>query len=344
MHPRNPLAHALSIKPTIDEAAGRKTLVFAAGKDHAHKLGSCFAAHGVEAGVVVEDTDPAERSELISRYSNGDLQVLVNCMVFTEGFDAPATEIIANCRPTKSESLYLQIIGRATRPLAGIVDGPETAESRKAAIAASDKDSCTVLDFVGNSGDIKLVSVADVLAGSNINPIDLAEALRVATESGETVDMEELAEKMKQSRLEAEERKEIERRQRLLTNTKADRADYSTVDVDLFGGPAFSTDAKYVEPITKGQQGFLYHQLGMKRKETKHMSKRQASGIIGKVFKQAGDDWKRLIKEANSVGELKQVGKAIADRKASDYLMRDERLVSSLRDAYKSRKKELGAE
>lgn len=330
------------VKPTIDEAAGRKTLVFAAGKDHAHKLGSCFAAHGVEAGVVVEDTDPAERSELISRYSNGDLQVLVNCMVFTEGFDAPATEIIANCRPTKSESLYLQIIGRATRPLAGIVDGPETAESRKAAIAASDKDSCTVLDFVGNSGDIKLVSVADVLAGSNINPIDLAEALRVATESGETVDIEELAEKMKQSRLEAEERKEIERRQRLLTNTKADRADYSTVDVDLFGGPAFSTDAKYVEPITKGQQGFLYHQLGMKRKETKHMSKRQASGIIGKVFKQAGDDWKRLIKEANSFGELKQVGKAIADRKASDYLMRDERLVSSLRDAYKSRKKELG--
>lgn len=330
------------VKPTIDEAAGRKTLVFAAGKDHANKLASCFAAHGVDVGVVVEDTDPGERAEVIARYSNGDLQVLVNCMCLTEGFDAPATEIIANCRPTKSESLYLQIIGRATRPLAGVVDGPETAEERKAAIAASDKDSCTILDFVGNSGDIKLVSVADVLAGSKIDPIDLEEALRVAMESGETVDMEELAEKMKQSRLEAAEKKEIERRQRLLTNTKADKADYSTVDVDLFGGPMFESDGKYVEPISKGQQGFLYHQLGLTRKQTKHMSKRQASAIIGKTFKQAGDDWKRLIKEADNTGDLQKVGKAIADRKASDYLMRDEKLVSSLRAAYKARRKELG--
>lgn len=295
-------------------------------------------------GFVEEPYSPGERAWCVETDSkniitrrNGFVTVMGN----TEGFDAPITEIIANCRPTKSESLYLQIIGRATRPLAGVVDGPETADERKAAIAASDKQSCTVLDFVGNSGDIKLISVADVLAGDGIEPIDLAEALRVATESGETVDMEELAEKMKQSRLEAEERKEIERRQRLLTNTKADRADYSTVDVDLFGGPAFSSDSKYVEPITKGQQGFLYHQLGMKRKETKNLSKRQASGIIGRVFKQAGDDWKRLIKESDNVGDLREVGKAIEARKSSDYLMRDEKLVASLRDAYKARRKEL---
>lgn len=335
------LLHSI-VKPTIDEAAGKKTLVFAAGKDHANKLAACFCANGVEAGVVTESTDMVEREELVRRYSTQDLQVLVNCMCFTEGFDAPATEIIANCRPTKSESLYLQIIGRATRPLAGVVDGPETAEERKAAIAASAKKAATILDFVGNSGDIKLISVADVLAGDNIDPIDLAEALRVATESGETVDIEELAEKMRQAREEAAERKELERRQRLLTNTKADRADYSTVDVDLFGGPIFSTNDKYVEPITKGQQGFLYHQLGMKRKETKNLSKKQASGIIGKVYKQAGDDWKRLIKEAGSAGELKKVGQAIAARKESDYLMKDAKLVESLRSAYASRKGELG--
>lgn len=335
------LLHSI-VKPTIDEACGRKTLVFAAGKDHAHKLAACFAAHGVDVGVIVDDTDITERAELINRYSNGDLQVLVNCLCLSEGFDAPATEIIANCRPTKSESLYLQIIGRATRPLAGVVDGPDTPEARKAAIAASAKPAAIILDFVGNSGDIKLVSVADVLAGDRIDPIDLAEAVRVATKSGETVDIEEVAEKVKQSRLEAEERKEAERRQRLLTKTKADHADYSTVDVDLFGGPTFESDGKYVEPITKGQQGFLYHQLGLTRKQTKHMSKRQASAIIGKTFKQAGDDWKRLIKEAGSVGDLQEVGKAIAARKSSDYLMRDEKLVGSLRDAYKARKRELG--
>jgi hypothetical protein len=113
------------------------------------------------------------------------------------------------------------------------------------------------------------------------------------------------------------------------------------VDVDLFGGPEFSSDAKYVEPISKGQQGFLYHQLGLTRKQTKHMSKRQASAIIGKTYKQAGDDWKRLIKEAGSAGELKKVGQAIESRKTSDYLMRDKNLVDSLRAAYVARKGEL---
>ena len=336
------LLHSI-VKPTIEESAGRKTIVFAAGKDHAIKLAACFAAHGVEAGVVVEDTDATERAQVVERYSNGSLQVIVNCLCLSEGFDAPATEVIANCRPTKSESLYLQILGRSTRPLPGVVDGPETAEERRAAIAASAKPAAIMLDFVGNSGDIKLISVADVLAGDKIDPIDLEEALRVAVKSGETVDIEELAEKAKQSRLESEQRKEVERRQRLLTNTKADRADYSTVDVDLFGGPEFSSNGdKHVEPITKGQQGFLYHQLGMTRKETKNMSKRQASAIIARTYKQAGEDWKRLIKEADNVRSLEQVGKAIKDRKASDYLLKDERVLDSLRAAYKAREKEIG--
>lgn len=335
------MLHAI-VLPTILEANGRKTLVFAAGKDHATKLAASFLACGVEAGVVIEDTDPVERAELIERYSNGDLQVLVNCMVFTEGFDAPATEIIANCRPTKSESLYLQIIGRATRPLAGVVDGPETAELRKQSIEGSDKKSATILDFVGNSGDIKLISIADVLAGDSIEPIDLAEAVRVASESGETVDIEELAEKVKQNRLEAEERKEKERLKRLLTNTKADRADYSMVDVDLFSGREFnSSDDGYVEPISKKQQGYLYHQLGMPYKKSKTLSKRQASAIISKTKKDAANDWTRLIKEADSPSDLNRVGKAIADRKSSDYLLRDDKLVDSLRTAYKQRQREL---
>lgn len=329
------------VKPTLDEANGRKTLVFAAGKDHAVKLKACFAAYGIDVGLVLDDTDLGERADLIARYTNSDLQVLINCMCFTEGFDAPATEVIANCRPTKSESLYLQIIGRGTRPLKGVVDGPETPEQRKAAIAASAKPACIMLDFVGNSGDIKLISVADVLAGDDIDRVDLEEAVRIATKTGETVDMEQLAEKVKQSRIESAERKEAERRQRLLTKTKADRADYSAVDVDLFGGREFKTNSeKHVEPITKGQQGFLYHQLGLTRKQTKHMSRKQASAIIARTYKQAGDDWKKLIKEAGSVSELQAVGKAIEARKASDYLMKD--LVEPLRDAYRARKRELG--
>jgi len=331
--------HAI-VKPTLMEADGRKTLVFASGKEHAEKLCACFNANGTEAGVVTDDTDSKERSGLVERYSNGDLQVLVNCMVFCEGFDAPATSVIANCRPTKSESLYLQIIGRGTRTLPGVVDGPATAEDRKAAIEASGKTHCVVLDFCGNSGEHKLISVADVLAGDKVDPIDLQEAIAIAKESGDTVDIEALAEKVKQSRQAAAERKEQERLKRLLTNTKADHADYSAVDVDLFGGDKFKADAEDPNKITKGQIRFLA-KLGINPKKAKHLSKNQASGIISKAFRKVESDWKTLMVGATSQSELLAIGNKIKARQQNDYMLADKKVTENLRKAYKERRTEL---
>jgi len=331
--------HAI-VKPTLMEANGRKTLVFASGKEHAEKLCACFNANEVEAGVVTDDTDSKERSGLVDRFSNGDLQVLVNCMVFCEGFDAPKTAVIANCRPTKSESLYLQIIGRGTRTLPGVVDGPVTADDRKAAIESSGKPYCTVLDFCGNSGEHKLVSVADVLAGDKVDPIDLQEAIALAKESGETVDIEALAEKVKQSRQAAAERKEQERLKRLMTNTKADHADYSAVDVDLFDGPKFDAESDDPTKISQGQIRFLAR-LGIKPNKAKHMTKRQASAIIDKSFRKVESDWKVIMSEANSQSELYQIGKQIAARQQNDYMLADKKVTATLRKAYKERRTEL---
>jgi superfamily II DNA or RNA helicase len=330
--------HAI-VKPTLMEAQGRKTLVFASGKEHAEKLCACFNANGVDAECVTDDTDDNARQQTVKRYTDGNLQVLVNCMVFTEGFDAPATSVVANCRPTKSESLYLQIIGRATRTLAGVVDGPQTPELRKAAIAASAKPYCTILDFVGNSGEHKLISVADVLAGDRVEPIDLKEAVRIATETGEAVDIEALAEKVKQARQEQAERKEQERLRRLMTNTKADHADYTAVDVDLFAGQKFEASVKNGAAISPPQQRFLY-KLGIPKNKSKHLSKKQASGIISKAFKKVESDWKTLFNQAKTKQELFEVGQAIAARKGSDYMLRDD-IVNNLRKAYSERAKEL---
>lgn len=331
------LLHAI-VKPTLMEANGRKTLVFASGKEHAEKLCACFNANGTNAECVTEKTNPDDRRDIVKRYTDGNLQVLVNCMVFTEGFDAPATSVVANCRPTKSESLYLQIIGRATRTLPGVVDGPETSELRKAAIEASDKPYCTILDFVGNSGEHKLISVADVLAGDRVEPIDLKEAIRIATETGEAVDIEELAEKVKQARQEAAERKEQERLRRLMTNTKADHADYTAVDVDLFGGQKFEASVENGAAISIPQQRFLA-KLGIPKNKSKHLSKKQASGIISKAFRDVKKDWTTLFNQAKSRQELLEVGQAINKRKESDYM------VNAVRDdllkAYKQRRKEL---
>ena len=334
------LLHAI-VKPTLMEANGRKTLVFASGKEHAEKLCACFNANGVDAEVVTDDTDDHARQQSVKRYTDGNLQVLVNCMVFTEGFDAPATSVVANCRPTKSESLYLQIIGRATRTLPGVVDGPETAELRKAAIEASDKPYCTILDFVGNSGEHKLISVADVLAGDRVEPIDLKEAIRIATETGEAVDIEELAEKVKQARQEAAERKEQERLRRLMTNTKADHADYTAVDVDLFGGQKFEASVENGAAISIKQQRFL-ERLGIPKNKSKHLSKKQASGIISKAFKRVEGDWKTIMGQADSREALLQIGRTIDKRKGADRMLSDD-VLSNLRKAYKQRAKELAS-
>jgi superfamily II DNA or RNA helicase len=332
------LLHAI-VKPTLMEADGRKTLVFASGKEHAEKLCAAFNANGVDAEFVTDDTDDQSRQATVRRYTDGNLQVLVNCMVFTEGFDAPATAVVANCRPTKSESLYLQIIGRATRTLPGVVDGPETAEIRKAAIAASAKPYAIILDFVGNSGEHKLISVADVLAGKYVEPIDLKEAIRIATETGEAVDIEELAEKVRQARQEQAERKEQERLRRLMTNTKADHADYTAVDVDLFGGQKFEASVENGAAITLPQQRFLA-KLGIPKNKSKHLSKKQASGIISKAFKKVESDWRKLFSQAESKQALFEVGQSIARRKGNDYMLKDD-IVNNLRKAYFERAKEL---
>lgn len=235
------LLHAIA-KPTIDEAAGHPALVFAAGKEHAKLLTAAFNAYdGITAECVLDDTPNADRKKIVERYKKRETHILVNCMCFTEGFDAPGTVVVANARPTNSESLYLQMIGRGTRPLAGVVDGPETPEARCEAIANSAKPFCIVLDFVGNSGKHKLVSVGDVLAGDDVDPIDLEEALTMAKSANAAVDMEELMEKAKQAREERKQKEEEERKKRQSTLHKAGSIDYTATDVDIFGRTKFGT-------------------------------------------------------------------------------------------------------
>ena len=68
---------------------------------------------------------------MLADFAAGKVQVVCNCGVLTEGFDDPGVEVVIMGRPTKSRSLYSQMVGRSTRPLPGVVDGPETAEARQ---------------------------------------------------------------------------------------------------------------------------------------------------------------------------------------------------------------------
>jgi len=103
-------------------APKRQTLVFASGVKHSIHLVEQFQAIGVKAAHIDGYTDAQERDEIVARYQSGEIQVLSNCGVFTEGTDLPETSCIVVARPTKSLLLYIQIIGRGLRTADGKTD------------------------------------------------------------------------------------------------------------------------------------------------------------------------------------------------------------------------------
>lgn len=102
-------------------ADGRKGIIYAINKLHASKIAELYCSHGINAVAIDCDTPKEERQELISKFKTGEITVLVNVEIFTEGFDCPDVSFIQLARPTKSLALYLQQVGRGLR----IVEGKE---------------------------------------------------------------------------------------------------------------------------------------------------------------------------------------------------------------------------
>jgi type I site-specific restriction endonuclease len=166
-------------------------------------------------------------------------------------------EVIIMGRPTKSRSLYAQMVGRATRPLPGVVDGPETAEDRRAAIAASPKASCLVVDFVGNAGRHKLMTSADILGGK-VSDEAIAEATRRARETGKPVRMDEALDEAEHD-IQERRRLEAARRARLVVGAhwKAQAVD----PFDLFQiEPAKARGWDDKKALSEKQRGLLLRQ------------------------------------------------------------------------------------
>jgi superfamily II DNA or RNA helicase len=163
------------IVPMIDRAGRRKTIVFATPGNAKTDEGDFHIAERMTEIIeryrpgqvhrISQDTPKDDRRQILRDYADGKFQFLVNVGVLTEGFDDPSIEVVAITRPTKSRSLYAQMIGRGTRPLPGLVDGIESASHRKSAIAHSRKPSVEVIDFTGNCGKHKLVTAIDILGG-----------------------------------------------------------------------------------------------------------------------------------------------------------------------------------
>ena len=95
----------------------KKTIVYAVSVNHARNLKALFDEEGIPAGIVLGSTDQkqAERNSAIEEFRYGNLQVLINVVVVTEGFDVPEASCIVITRPTLSLALFMQMVGRGLR-------------------------------------------------------------------------------------------------------------------------------------------------------------------------------------------------------------------------------------
>lgn len=116
-------------------AEGRRAAAFCAGVQHAQDLAECFNQADIKAAAVWGAMDPQERRSTLHAYEQGEIQVLTNCEILTEGWDSPATNCLLMARPTKSSPLYMQMIGRGTRTYPG-------------------KEDCLIIEFTANRHDI----------------------------------------------------------------------------------------------------------------------------------------------------------------------------------------------
>lgn len=160
----------------IEHATDRKTLIFGARIQHVIRLSEILNRHRPGCSTyLVDRMNRDDRAASLAAYRAGEHQFLVNCGIASEGFDIPDIGCVVQARPTKSRALYAQQAGRGTRTLPGTVDGIDTADERRAAIAASDKPDLLILDLVGNSGRHRLVTSLDILGGRyEDDVIDLA--------------------------------------------------------------------------------------------------------------------------------------------------------------------------
>jgi DNA repair protein RadD len=140
-----------ALREALSLANDRKSwLLFCAGVDHAKHVAEQLTALGRPCRAVWGNMPDAERDDVIAGWKRGEYDV-ANNSVLTTGIDHPGLDCIVMLRPTASTVLWVQMLGRGTRPLYAPGFNIASQQGRLDAIAASDKLNCLVLDFAGNT-------------------------------------------------------------------------------------------------------------------------------------------------------------------------------------------------
>lgn len=141
-----------AVLETISLASDRYSwLTFCAGVDHTIAVRDMMLSKGVSCRAVHSRMKDSERDRNIEDWKAGKYTCITNNGILTTGIDHPALDLIVMLRPTKSTPLWVQMLGRGTRPYFAPGFNLNTIEGRLAAIAASHKPNCLVLDFAKNT-------------------------------------------------------------------------------------------------------------------------------------------------------------------------------------------------
>jgi DNA repair protein RadD len=127
-------------------------MIFSSSVKHAEEIMSYLPAE--DSRLVLGDTVMSDRNEIVSDFKKKKFKYLVNVSVLTTGFDAPHVDVIAILRPTESNSLYQQIVGRGLR-------------------LSEDKKDCYVLDYTGMGHDIFAPEISDKRPAKDTVPVQV---------------------------------------------------------------------------------------------------------------------------------------------------------------------------
>lgn len=114
-----------------NEMNGRKTIVFCINIDHSKIIQNLLHVTGIAAAHIDGTMKTDQKTSILNSFRNGEISCLCNCQLLSEGFDEPSIDAIILSRPTKSKSLFIQMIGR------GLRNYPE-------------KKNCKIIDIVDN--------------------------------------------------------------------------------------------------------------------------------------------------------------------------------------------------
>lgn len=180
-------------KVIAKKCANRKTVVFLPLVATAERFCEILNKQGISAGTISGKS--TNREEILDNFKKGEYKVLCNAMLLTEGWDCPEVDCVVVLRPTRSDALYRQMVGRGCR-------------------TAVNKNDLLLLDFLWLTKKIDLMHPTDLLDCDDEIAKRIKQKASRKTKATDLFDLEQEAEKDYQAEIEESLRRELEEAER----------------------------------------------------------------------------------------------------------------------------------